>query len=382
MVNVISFIFTALEIIGGSTTTVHGGTAVFPCKLIDTTETLTQISWQRKTRGKPQKDNFFTILSKGPQFVNGHDDRFRFIGSFTDKDGSLQLLNVTLIDEGNYTCIFTLFPSGYHEAAIPLNVHVPPVTSLTDSRPTLGNDEVPLVACTAAGSKPPAEVRWLTGTLGEKVRASTNSRPHANGTTTTVSTLFGVPTREISNHSVQCVVNSPALVREETLTSTIQIHSPPLEVNITERSPNSFECLTEAFPSASFTWTRSDQSWPQSGVRVDSATLQFLSTSPKLNGLYQCEASNLYGSTRGYLHLHFTSGSCTVCWTLFSLLLVLIVAAVLFYLYKHTEIASFIRRDEGRTRGEMHQVRTTSNSPEVHEVEEEEQEETPAEGRL
>ncbi|KAM6978411.1 LOW QUALITY PROTEIN: nectin-1-like [Tautogolabrus adspersus] len=209
-----------LEIIGGSTTTVQGGKAVFPCKLIGTTETLTQISWQRVTRGKPQKDNFFTISQLWTTFGNEYDDRFRFIGSFTDKDGSLQLLNVTLIDEGNYTCIFTLFPSGYHETEIPLNILVPPVITLKDSHPTLGNDEVPLVACTAAGSKPPAEVRWLTGTLGEKVRASTNSSPHANGTTTTVSSLFGVPTREISHHSVQCVVNSPALVRAETLTST------------------------------------------------------------------------------------------------------------------------------------------------------------------
>nr|XP_020481470.1 nectin-1-like [Labrus bergylta]XP_020516407.1 nectin-1-like [Labrus bergylta] len=129
------------------------------------------------------------------------------------------------MDEGTYTCVFTLFPSGIHETAIPLIVHVPPVTSLKDAHPALGNDEVPLITCTAAGSKPPAEVRWLTGTLGEKVRPSTNSSLHANGTTTTVSWLFGVPTRELNDRSVQCVITSPALEREETLTSTIHIHS-------------------------------------------------------------------------------------------------------------------------------------------------------------
>uniref|UniRef100_A0A3Q3LI85 Ig-like domain-containing protein n=1 Tax=Labrus bergylta TaxID=56723 RepID=A0A3Q3LI85_9LABR len=215
----------ALEVIGGRTTTVQGGAAVLHCKLIGTTETLTQISWWRLTRGKPRTDNFYTISSHyGPRSVNGHDDRFRFIGSFTDKEGTLQLSNVTLMDEGNYTysdtsymCVLTLL--------LTVALLVPPVTSLKDAHPALGNDEVPLITCTAAGSKPPAEVRWLTGTLGEKVRPSTNSSLHANGTTTTVSWLFGVPTRELNDRSVQCVITSPALEREETLTSTIHIHS-------------------------------------------------------------------------------------------------------------------------------------------------------------
>uniref|UniRef100_A0A3Q3EFJ9 Immunoglobulin V-set domain-containing protein n=1 Tax=Labrus bergylta TaxID=56723 RepID=A0A3Q3EFJ9_9LABR len=89
----------------------------------DVLRTLTQISWQRLTRGKPRTDNFYTISSHyGPRSVNGHDDRFRFIGSFTDKEGTLQLSNVTLMDEGTYTCVFTLFPSGIHETAIPLIV--------------------------------------------------------------------------------------------------------------------------------------------------------------------------------------------------------------------------------------------------------------------
>uniref|UniRef100_A0A3Q3M1L9 Ig-like domain-containing protein n=1 Tax=Labrus bergylta TaxID=56723 RepID=A0A3Q3M1L9_9LABR len=110
-------------VIGGRTTMVQGGAAVLHCKLIGTTETLTQISWRRLTRGKPRTDNFYTISSDGPNYINGHDDRFRFIGSFTDKNGTLQLSNVTLMDEGTYTCVFTLFPSGIHETAIPLKVH-------------------------------------------------------------------------------------------------------------------------------------------------------------------------------------------------------------------------------------------------------------------
>lgn len=104
-------------------TVVQGGTVVLPCKLVDTTEDLEQISWQRMTREKPQNENFYTIsLINGPHFFNGHDNRFEFTGSIEDNNGSLQLSRVRLMDEGTYTCIFALFPSGNHKTGIPLNV--------------------------------------------------------------------------------------------------------------------------------------------------------------------------------------------------------------------------------------------------------------------
>ncbi|XP_036964597.1 uncharacterized protein LOC119025295 isoform X2 [Acanthopagrus latus] len=107
---------------------------------------------------------------------------------------------------------------------------------------------------------------------------------------------------------------------------------PPTDVIISEWASNSFECVTEANPDANFTWKRSDNSWPQSAVRVEGASLQILSMTSHLNGLYQCEASNPYGTKRSHLYLHVSSG-CTVYWTLLILLVILIVAvAALLYL--------------------------------------------------
>uniref|UniRef100_A0A668SYH9 Ig-like domain-containing protein n=1 Tax=Oreochromis aureus TaxID=47969 RepID=A0A668SYH9_OREAU len=309
----------ALQVIGGNVTVEQGGTAILPCHVIDTNDDLTQISWQRRTREKPRNDNFLTILPReGVQFLNGGDDQFKYIGNFNDKNGTLQLSNVTLKDEGSYTCIFTFFPSGNQKTEIPLNLLVPPFTNIKDNLPTLGKEEVLFATCTAAGSKPPAEVRWLTGALRDKVRTTTNSTQYDNDTTTTVSSLFGVPTREINGHQVQCVISSDAMSKEETLPFSIQVYFSPTEVNIREISENSFECVTEANPSANFTWSRSGQSLLQSAVKVEGAKLQLLSRTSDLNGLYQCDASNAYGRKHAQLYVHVASGTCSAAWASFA----------------------------------------------------------------
>ncbi|XP_039861485.1 nectin-4-like isoform X3 [Simochromis diagramma] len=218
------------------------------------------------------------------------------------------------------------------------DVEVPPFTNIKDNLPTLGTEEVLFATCTAAGSKPPAEVRWLTDALGDKVRTTANSTQYDNDTTTTVSSLFGVPTREINGHQVQCVISGGSLSTDRSLPFTIQIYFSPTEVNIRVISEDSFECVTEAKPNANFIWSRSGQSLLESAVKVDGAKLQLLSLTSDLNGLYQCEASNTYGSKRGQLYVHVASGSCSAAWALLGVLIFLsIVGAAVWYFYKHED---------------------------------------------
>lgn len=112
---------TALPGIGENITLVQGGTAILPCKLIGRRhpDIVSQISWRKE----PRNVNFLTILRETePEFIDGRDERFEFIGNFSADNGTLKLSNITLKDEGTYTCIITLFPSGNVKTSILLNV--------------------------------------------------------------------------------------------------------------------------------------------------------------------------------------------------------------------------------------------------------------------
>ncbi|XP_029967481.1 nectin-4-like isoform X6 [Salarias fasciatus] len=276
-----------VSVTGGDLTVVEGHDVTLPCKMTQE-KRLTQISWKRKTRGMPGNPFFFTISEgNGQSFVDGPDPRISFIGHFAERNGTLQISNVSLNDEGSYTCIFSLFPSGIYSTEIPLGVEVPPATSLNSTLLVLGNEEVLLATCTAAASRPAAQLRWITGALEKNLRETTSVTEHGNGTTTTVSSLFGVPRREISGHEVQCVVNSSALAEEHREAFTLQVFFPPMNVTIVETSDDTLECVSEGNPEPSVRWTRSNKTLPESDFRVDGGKLTFLRCASDLKGFYQ-----------------------------------------------------------------------------------------------
>ncbi|XP_024141641.1 nectin-4 [Oryzias melastigma] len=331
----------------GDVVAMLGSFAILPCQT-STSDRLSQITWQKTIKGKAPDDVFLTIQPViGLKYSNGKDFRFEFIGNFNNKNGTLKLSNVTLKDEGSYTCIFSLFPSGTQNKVSKLGILVPPNTNLMSYTPIEGNEEVPLATCTAAASKPKAEVKWIIGSLEGKVREEFNETQHANGTTTTRSTLVGKPGREMNGQLVKCVISSET-VKEEILETIIQVLYSPEKVHIIERSKLSLECMSEANPNATLIWSRSGQPLPPS-VQVVGATLQFPSQSNDLSGLYQCEAKNPYGSKHTYLLVHFSTGNCTVAWVLTGLLTFPIIVLGGVYFYKSRKLQSFWPRLQGET---------------------------------
>lgn len=118
-------LYTGIRVLSSNAhpTVTQGQHADLTCQLSDTQEDLTQISWQKKTREYNFNHNFYIITpTHGPSPVNGRQDRVSFIGDVAVLVGSIRLENVSLSDEGVYTCIFTVFPSGPQTTEIHLSV--------------------------------------------------------------------------------------------------------------------------------------------------------------------------------------------------------------------------------------------------------------------
>lgn len=93
------------------------------CHLTKTDDTLTRILWKKKTQENPEEKIFFVIHPDGTtEHSNGLGNRIQFIGNFAEKNGSVQILRMRLLDDGIYTCIFNLVSSGPLAADINVTV--------------------------------------------------------------------------------------------------------------------------------------------------------------------------------------------------------------------------------------------------------------------
>uniref|UniRef100_A0A4W4E1C7 Ig-like domain-containing protein n=1 Tax=Electrophorus electricus TaxID=8005 RepID=A0A4W4E1C7_ELEEL len=307
---------TAVRVIGRSVTIQEGGSATLFCQLIDTVEELTQITWQKRTRGKPENRNFFVISPDGiTEHINGLKDRIDFIGNMQECVGSIALKNVSLLDEGIYTCIFNIFPSGPFGTEIKLTVLVPPVVSVGPVIiPVAGDGNVTLATCTAAKTRPAAEVSWLLA-LNTSVRVETSLSLQTDGTYTVTSHLIGVASKELNQQKVHCLVNHMALHTELlpfyifiNICSAFLFSDPPQVAYILSvgkaTKHQEFLCEADGNPKpTTFTWRRVN-------IQVDDKDKLLIPLSSDHNGLYVCEASNQYGSVTGSLYVYVNRVQC------------------------------------------------------------------------
>ncbi|XP_045077500.1 nectin-1-like [Coregonus clupeaformis] len=213
----------------GSPTVTQGQHADLTCELIETDEELIQISWQKSTRGYRANHTFFIITpTYGPSHVKGRGDRVGFIGNTTALVGSIRLGDVSLTDEGVYTCIFTVFPSGPNMTEIHLNVQIPPVISVAVETPPVvaeGQESI-LATCTAANAKPPAEEQWSMASARQplSLTTSTITAPNPDDTTTVRVHLKGEPSRVMHQQEVQCLVNYTTLSQQRVIPYKLDVH--------------------------------------------------------------------------------------------------------------------------------------------------------------
>ncbi|XP_051564496.1 nectin-3-like [Myxocyprinus asiaticus] len=313
-----------VKVIGHDTAVIYGENAFLFSQLTESKDDLTRIIWQKKTREERVEKTFFNIWPDGKtEHVNGLGHRVKFIGNTAEKNGSIQLQEMRLLDEGIYTCIYILYPSGTFETNINVTVLVPPVVNIKKEAPVAGKLEVTLASCFASNARPAAEVFWRFGALNiSGLRTETSHTVHPNGTVTVVSILLGVPVKHLNERKVQCVVKHNSLTEE--FDSTLNIHYPPESVMIVPDSSltggKDFLCKVEGNPIPTYIWTSKEN---KSSPNYEDSKLLVPKLSSDFNGLYICKASNKYGSSSGslYLHVHTESSTCSACWVLFGVAL-------------------------------------------------------------
>ncbi|XP_043104246.1 nectin-3-like isoform X2 [Puntigrus tetrazona] len=304
-----------LRIIDHDESVKKGGNITLFCRLIETEEDLTRIVWQKQTRENLEQETFL-IVEKDGKTEHKSDllDKVKFIGNIKEKNGSVQLLGMTLLDDGVYTCIF-IFPSGQKQTNINVTVHVPPVVNVVGKTHVSGHVDIVLASCVASNGRPAAEVFWRLGSESHLGRTETSYTEHTDGRVTVVSHVLGAPTKDLNQKKIKCVVNHSTLTKELELDYIINVHYPPELVVISPEDPaqtQEYLCSVDCNPTpTSYTWTRLNGSTP----RFEGNKLFIPKSSSGFNGVYICTASNQYGSASGVLYVNNT-GSTADCWLL------------------------------------------------------------------
>ncbi|XP_014802631.1 PREDICTED: cell surface glycoprotein CD200 receptor 1-A-like [Calidris pugnax] len=111
-----------------------------------------------------------------------------------DRDPTLEIRQVKIAHEGNYTCEVVAPEGNFHETHH-LTVLVPP-------KPTLSCDDQGNPVCQAAAGKPAAQISWV-----RESNSTPNEEGHDDGTVTVLS-KFTAHSTKVTNAT--CIVSHPA----------------------------------------------------------------------------------------------------------------------------------------------------------------------------
>ncbi|KAG9464793.1 hypothetical protein GDO78_019375 [Eleutherodactylus coqui] len=185
--------------VNGKVYAILGSNATIKCTDV-TLAWIREITWQREVGGKTE--SFITYTTEtGPRSLTWLASRVKFLA-----DGSIEIPNVTLDDEGTYKQVITMLPSMVLECKIYLQVQVFPIIHVVpELDPVMvGCLEETVGICIARAAKPPAAIDWRTGDLAYSVEESETR--HENGTVTTQSVLKMIPEWKINGINVTCIV--------------------------------------------------------------------------------------------------------------------------------------------------------------------------------
>ncbi|XP_030216790.1 cell adhesion molecule 2a isoform X2 [Gadus morhua] len=230
------------------------------------------------------------------------DNRIELVQA-TTAELTISLSDVTLADEGMYTC--SLFTMPVRTAKAFLTVLGVPEKPEIDGfiKPALEGDKITLT-CITQGSKPAADLRWFRNEKEIKGAKEVN----ASGKTFTVrSSLQLEVNRDDDGVAYTCKVDHVALSHApQQATEVLEVHyAPHVEIISSLSIPQEtqflkLECMSKGNPSPDpVTWFKDGAELPDlERILVEGRELTISSLNKTDNGTYRCEARNHLGVSK------------------------------------------------------------------------------------
>ncbi|XP_051972983.1 cell adhesion molecule 2-like isoform X3 [Xyrauchen texanus] len=228
------------------------------------------------------------------------DNRIELVRA-TSQELTISISEVTLADEGLYTCSLFTFPVKTAKAFLTvLGVpKKPQINGLT--KPAMEGDHITLT-CVTSGSKPAADVRWFRNEKEIKGAKEVN----ASGKTFTVKSSLRLQVdRNDDGVAYTCRVDHVALTATpQQTTEVLEVHyAPRVEIKHSLNIPQEgqylkLECVSKGNPSPDpVLWTKDGGELPDlDRMIVEGRELTFTSLNKTDNGTYRCEATNHLGT--------------------------------------------------------------------------------------
>ncbi|XP_072441900.1 cell adhesion molecule 2b isoform X2 [Chiloscyllium punctatum] len=271
-------------------TAIQGGTATLTCK-VDQNDN-TSLQWSN-----PAQQTLYFDDKKALR-----DNRIELVRS-SWHELSINISDVTLSDEGQYTCSLFTMPVKTAKAFL-IVLGVPQTPVISGFKGPVNEGDLVDLTCTTVGSKPAANIRWFKGDK-EIQDVPSIKEPDSKGKTFTVRSTLGLQVdRNDDGVAVSCSVD------HESLRSSPQVAKQVLDIQYVPSVKIDFsrnfaregdelrlECRATGNPTPeAVKWKKDGAELPDPDRMVVEGNVLIISALNKTdNGTYYCEAANTMG---------------------------------------------------------------------------------------
>ncbi|XP_062906279.1 cell adhesion molecule 2b isoform X2 [Mobula hypostoma] len=271
-------------------TAVEGGTATLTCK-VDQNDN-TSLQWSN-----PAQQTLYFDDKKALR-----DHRIELVRS-SWHELSINISDITLSDEGQYTCSLFTMPVKTAKAFLTV-LGVPQTPVISGFKGPVNEGDLVELTCTTTGSKPAAHIRWFKDDTEIEDVPSTKE-PDSKGKTFTVRSTLRLPVnRDDDGVAVRCSVDHESLRSSpQVATQILNIqYVPSVKIDFSrnfarEGDELRLECQAIGNPEPeAVKWKKDGADLPDPERMIVEGNVLIISALNKTdNGTYYCEAANTMG---------------------------------------------------------------------------------------